>query len=136
LSDHICARAILALPRKTSGKAPLVICQHGLVSSPERVFGFDDPEGLYRAYGRRLAEKGFAVLAPLHITENAPRARYSRMALLLGKTLYGLEIGKLQRLLDYVLALPEINAGRVGMWGLSLGGTYTMLALPIAGLEI
>jgi len=130
-TDHICARAILALPNKVSEKVPLIICQHGIGSSPEMVFGFEDPEGSYRAYGRRLAEKGYAVLAPLHITESAPRGRYTRMSLLLGKTLWGLEVSKFQRLLDHALELPEIDKERVGMWGLSLGGAYTAFTMPI-----
>jgi len=130
LTEKICARAILALPRGID-EVPLVICQHGIGSSPERVFGFDDPEGLYRAFGKRLAEKGFAVLAPLNITEAAPRARYTRLALLLGKTLWGLEICKIRRLLDYVLDLPRIDPERVGMWGLSLGGAYTLITMPV-----
>lgn len=124
-------RAILAMPKETSERVPLVVCQHGISSSPERIFGFDDPDNFYRAFGRRLAEHGFAVLAPLNITEAAPRARYTRMALMLGKTLWGLEIFKIRRLLDYALSLPEIDSGRVAMWGLSLGGAYTLFTVPV-----
>ena len=131
LAGGLRARGVLALPKGKSGPLPLVIAQHGISSSPERVFGFDDPSDIYRRYGRRLAEDGFAVLAPMHITEGQPRARYTRMALLLGKTLWGLEIFKIQRLLDYVLGLEEIDEERVGMWGISLGGTYTMFTMPL-----
>lgn len=125
------ARAALAFPRQRSGPLPLVIAQHGISSSPERVMGFDDNEGLYHAYGRALVRAGFAVLAPQHITGVEPRGRLQRMCLMLGITLWGVEIYKLQRLLDAVLGLPEIDAQRVGMWGISLGGAYTLFTLPL-----
>ena len=131
LFERLKGRAVLALPKGRTGLLPLVICQHGLSSSPERVFGFDDPVSYYRAFSRRLAEEGFAVLAPMNITMAPTRARYTRMALMLGKTLFGLEIFKIRRLLDYALNLPEIDSERVAMWGLSLGGTYTQFTLPL-----
>lgn len=131
LAGGLQARGVLALPRKARGAVPLVIAQHGIGSSPEKVFGFDDDPGLYHAYGRRLVEEGYAVLAPMHVTEAGPRARYQRMALMLGKTLWGLEIAKLQRLLDFACALPEIDGERVAMWGISLGGAYTLFTTPL-----
>jgi len=124
-------RGVLALPKGASGPLPLVIAQHGIGSSPERVFGLGDDEGLYHAYGRRLAEEGYAVLAPMNVTEGAPRARYQRMALMLGKTLWGLEIAKIRRLLDYASSHPQVDPGRVAMWGISLGGAYTMFTTPL-----
>jgi hypothetical protein len=119
------ARAILALPKSSPGPYQLVIAQHGISCSPERVFGLGDEENLYHSYGRRLVEAGYAVLAPIHITEHNARARYQRLCTLLGKNLWGLEIGKLKALLDYALTRPEIRPDGVGMWGISLGGAYT-----------
>jgi dienelactone hydrolase len=120
------ARALLALPKAHSGPHQLVIAQHGIGCCPERVFGLVDDGNLYKSYGRRLAEAGYAVLAPIHITEHQPRARYQRMCIMLGKTLWGLEISKLKALLDHTLARPEIKPEATGMWGISLGGAYTM----------
>jgi len=131
LFDRLRGRGVLAWPKDRSGPLPLVICQHGIGSSPERVFGFDDPSEIYHSYGRRLVQEGFAVLAPLNVTEGPPRGRYTRMALMLGKTLWGLEIFKIRRLLDYVLTLDRIAADRIGMWGISLGGAYTMFTMPL-----
>lgn len=130
-AQNLYCRAILGFPKKKRDKFPLVIAQHGLVSSPERVFGFLDPENLYQSYGYHLLEDGFAVLAPLNIIGPESRARYQRMCLLLGSTIAGLEISKLKRLLDYVLLLPDIDKDKVGMWGISLGGFYTLITLPI-----
>ena len=125
------AHAILALPKRGSPPFPLVICQHGIGSAPEYVFGFADDGNYYHGFGRMLVERGFAVLAPMHITTGQARARYHRLCLLIGKTLFGLEIYKLQRLLDFALSDERIDCERVGMWGLSLGGAYTMFAVPI-----
>jgi len=124
-------RGVLALPKNADGPAPLIICQHGIGSSPERVFGFLDDADLYHSYAQRAVEAGFAVLAPCNITEGPPRARYTNMALMLGKTLWGLEIAKISRLLDYLQTRPEVDSGRIGMWGISLGGAYTIFTMPL-----
>jgi len=125
------ARSVLALPKGAAGPAPLVICQHGIASSPERVFGFDDPEGIYKGYGRALAERGFAVLAPSNTTGHAPRNRLERIARLLGGTLWGLEIFRIRRTLDFLETVDEIDMKRVGMYGISLGGAYTSFLAPL-----
>jgi predicted esterase len=124
------ARGILAIP-KTKKPAPLVIAQHGIGSSPERVFGLDDPSNIYNAFGRRLAEEGFAVIALMNITDAAPRARYGRMAKMLGVTLWGIEIFKLRKMLDYLQTRKEIDIERTGMYGISLGGAYTLFTTPL-----
>jgi len=124
-------RGVLALPKRSKEPAPLVIAQHGIGSSPERVFGLDDPSDIYKGYGRRLAEEGFAVIAPMNVSGGRPRARLERLCKLLGKTLWGLEIYRTQRLLDYLETREEIDAGRTGMYGISLGGAYTMFTAPV-----
>ena len=126
---YLRCRAIFALPKQRSSPVPLVIAPHGYTSAPDDVFLSCSGKG-YDSYGYRLSRNGFAVLMPLHITEAIPRARYTRMSLVLGGTLFGLEISKLKRFLDYILALDQVDSERVGMWGLSLGGTYTLITLP------
>lgn len=126
-------RGILALP-KGRKKLPLVILQHGAGGGPENVFGLDDPSDVYKSYGRRLVEEGFAVIAPLNITETSPpspRARLERLCKLLGKTVFGLEIYRTKRLLDYLETRPEIDVGRTAMYGISLGGHYTLFTTPL-----
>lgn len=111
---------------------PLVVCLHGMGGSPEMILGDDESTPpSYHAYGHRLTEHGFAVLAPYLVNNFAGRGRLHRMSLLLGTTIWGLEIQLLQRLLDFAVAALPIDARRVAMWGLSMGGAYTMYTLPL-----
>lgn len=131
LYGNLRARGVFAVPKVGEGPFPTVICQHGIGSSPEKTFGFDDGGGIYHAYAQRCLEAGFAVIAPMNITEAEPRARYTRLCTMLGKTLWGLEIAKIGRLIDYAEAREEFDTTRLGMWGISLGGAYTMFTLPL-----
>ena len=131
LLGGLAGRAILALPKTGGSPAPLVIAQHGIGSSPERVFGLDDPSDIYKGYGRRLAEEGFAVIAPMNVSGSHPRGRLERLCKLLGRTLWGLEIYRTSRLLDYLARREEIDIERTGMYGISLGGAYTLFATPL-----
>lgn len=124
-------RGIFALPKQRSGKLPVVIAQHGIGSSPEKCFGFDDGGAAYASFARRLVGDGYAVIAPMHVTTGPARGRLERMCLMLGGKLWGLEMVRLSRLLDYVVSRPEIDPERVGMWGLSLGGAYTLMFTPL-----
>lgn len=124
-------RAIVGVPKAGSSPYPVIICQHGVSSSPEKTFGFDDEQEIYHAYARECLKAGFAVISPLNITLKDPRARYTRLAALLGKTLWGLEISKISRFIDYAATRDDLDENRVGMWGISLGGAYTMFTLPL-----
>ncbi|MGI5819777.1 MAG: alpha/beta hydrolase [Armatimonadota bacterium] len=131
LHGNLRGRGVFAAPKSGDGPFPTIICQHGIGSSPEKTFGFDDQAGLYHAYAQRALEAGFAVIAPMNITEGPPRARYTRLCLMLGKTLWGLEIAKISRLIDYAQTRPEFDTERLGMWGISLGGAYTSFTMPL-----
>jgi dienelactone hydrolase len=124
-------RAMLALPKGRVGPAPLVIAQHGVNSAPEFVFGLHDPTDLYIGYARRLAEEGFAVVAPMNVSTAPARRRLERLSALLGYTLWGLEIFRTTRLLDYLATRPEIDVQRTAMYGLSLGGAATLFTTPL-----
>ena len=133
LKDNFRARGVLGLPKdRLDGEPlPVVLCQHGVSSSPERVFGFDDESDIYHAYGRRLIEDGYAVFAPLKITMAKPLARINRLCLMLGGTVWGLEIAVTRRLIDYLETWEELDCSRLAMWGISMGGTYTMFTVPL-----
>lgn len=125
------AEALLAFPRDTSRPVPLVLAQHGIGSFPERVFGMDDPSNSYKDYGHALVKAGFAVLAPFNLATVEKRNRIERLARLADTTLPGIELARAQALLDEVLTDKRIDASRVGMWGISLGGMATMFWMPL-----
>jgi hypothetical protein len=125
------AEALLVIPENAKGPVPLVIAQHGIDSSPERVFGVADDGNHYHDYGHALVNEGFAVLAPLNLSKVPNRNRIERLAKLAGTSLPGLEFGRMQVLLDEVLKDKRIDKDRVGMWGISLGGMATMFWMPL-----
>lgn len=131
LSGGLSAQAILAMPANATGKAPLVIAQHGIDSYPEKVFGLEDPRNAYKAYGKALVDRGFAVLAPMNLYSVERRNRLERLARLDGTTLSGIEFKRMSLLLDAVLADPAIDKDRVGFWGISLGGMAGMYWTPL-----
>jgi dienelactone hydrolase len=125
------ARALFALPKSAGPRPAVVIAQHGIGSSPEKVFGLDDDSDIYKAYGRRLVAEGFSILAPMNVSGAQPRARLTRLCSLMGRTLWGVEIARTQRLLDYLETRDDVDMDRVGMYGISLGGAYTMFTTPL-----
>jgi hypothetical protein len=125
------AEGLLAVPQNASGPVPLIIAQHGIGSTPEKVFGVEDERNLYHDYGHVLLAEGFAVLAPLNLRNVEPRNRIERLARLGDTTLPGIEFARMQVLLDEALRDPRIDADRVGMWGISLGGMATMFWMPL-----
>lgn len=124
------AEAVLVVP-PLAKPVPLVIAQHGIGSFPERTFGVLDQGDAYHSYSRELVQAGFAVLAPLNLRAVENRNRIERLCRLADTTLPGIELARMQRLLDAVLQDPRIDAERVGMWGVSLGGMATMFWMPL-----
>jgi len=129
--ENVYARAIFARPKGATGKLPLVIAQHGISSSPEHIFGFVNPQDVYWAFGMRLLDAGYAVIAPLLTTDGAYRSRIDRLCRLLVYTIQGLEIAKIKRLIDWASEREDIDSERIAMWGLSMGGFYTLITTPV-----
>ncbi|PYT25259.1 MAG: hypothetical protein DMG57_25870 [Acidobacteria bacterium] len=125
------AEALLVIPEDLTAPAPLIIAQHGIESFPERVFGVADDQNLYHDYGHVLVKEGFAVLAPINLSFVPNRNRIERLARLADTTLPGLELRRVQLLLDEVLKDKRIDKERIGMWGISLGGMATMFWMPL-----
>lgn len=127
---RIHAEAILALPADRKGPLPLVIAQHGIDGGPDRVFGSEAP-AVYHDYGHALVKAGYAVLAPFNLPTVERRNRIERLARLAGTSLPGIECTRMQAMLTEVLKDRRIDAGRVGMWGISNGGLSTMFWTPL-----
>jgi dienelactone hydrolase len=129
----LAAEGLLAVPgsARPQSPAPLVIAQHGIGSHPERTFGVLDEGEHYHRYAEELVSAGFAVLAPMNLRSVERRNRIERLCRLANTSLPGIEFVRMQRLLDEVLKDPRIDGQRVGMWGVSLGGTATMFWMPL-----
>jgi len=129
----LAAEGILAVPKEATADkpVPLVIVQHGIGSFPERNFGLMDQGDAYHSYARRLVESGFAVITPLNLRSVERRNRIERLCRLADLSLPGIELVRVQRLLDEAQEDSRIDRERVGMWGLSLGGLATMFWTPL-----
>ncbi|WP_154859480.1 alpha/beta hydrolase family protein [Cyclobacterium xiamenense] len=123
------AEAVLAFPEGASEQqpVPLIIVQHAIGSSPETPF----TAGAYHEYAKGLLDAGFAVLVPMNLRSVERRNNVERYARLAGTSLPGIELVRVQHLLDGVLADPRLDEARVGMWGVSLGGMATLFWMPL-----
>jgi hypothetical protein len=128
---ELAAEGIFAAPPGAGQRVPLVIVQHGIGSFPERNFGLNDDGGAYHAYARELLKAGFAVIVPMNLRSVERRNRIERLCRLADLSLPGIELVRMQRLLDEAIQEPRVEADRVGMWGLSLGGLATMFWMPL-----
>lgn len=125
----ITAQAFLAFPAgaKPDKKLPLIIVQHGIGSTPETPFR----GGAYHEYAKELLKAGFAVLVPMNLMSIERRNRIERLCRLADISLPGIELVRVQNLLDIVLTDSRIDPQKVGMWGVSLGGMATMFWMPM-----
>lgn len=124
------AEGVYIVPKGLKGRAPLVISMHGGGGSPEVALFHGG--GNYHDMVRGAVKRGYVVFAPQHLF-NAPgypadiRNRTDDRLRLVGTSLTAIEIAKITRSLDVLLARPEVDPKRVGMVGLSYGGYYALV---------
>ncbi|MHB8467884.1 MAG: alpha/beta hydrolase family protein [Acidimicrobiales bacterium] len=131
--------AYLLVPHDRRGPGPAILAQHGHGPGKDEVVGLaevGDEGSVPNDYGHQLALRGYVVLAPDLRTfgERAdwePPNMYScdhtyMYAALLGHQLLALDLWDLARGLDVLCADPLVDAKRLGMVGLSQGGTCTL----------
>ncbi|NIA13941.1 MAG: prolyl oligopeptidase family serine peptidase [Nitrospiraceae bacterium] len=109
-------RIKVGFPNSVSGKAPGVVCigGHGSTRNSPHDQADDSP---YHAFGSALAEAGYVTVSP----DVSQHEVYED-----GRTLMGERLWDVMRCIDYLLARPDIDAGRIGCAGLSLGGEMAM----------
>jgi dienelactone hydrolase len=114
---------------------PLVLFQHGIGGTAEMVMGENDTRpASYHRIARLLTREGFAVLAPRAINNFSDRGRINRMALLLGSTIWALEVSAIRALLHAAISRLAVDPERVAMWGFSMGGAYTLYTMPLESI--
>lgn len=105
--------AWLALPKKFTGKLAGVLALHGHGGTGSQVVR---GESLY-GYGRELVERGFVVISPDIGQHELQHKNW---------TLMGERTWDALRCLDYLETRSEVDASRLAVAGLSLGGETTM----------
>lgn len=128
LDDGLTAEGALVVP---TGATQLVVFQHGLGSTPERVFGVGDDAEVYDRIGARLVEAGYAVLAPMNLIKVPVRNRAQSLCRLAGTTMEGLEYARFQSLLNAALDLAPELPESVIFAGLSWGGCAAQYWAPL-----
>jgi len=131
-------------PKDRAEPGPAILAQHGHGAGKSAVCGIDDgdpdksksiDEHNYD-YARQFALRGYVVIAPdlrsfgewLDETpEYLDPCNFNFvMGALLGHNLLALDIWDLQRAIDYLQQHPLVDPERIGMTGLSQGGTMTL----------
>jgi dienelactone hydrolase len=131
------AEGIYIVPKGLTGKAPLIIAMHGGGGSPEVALFHGGAN--YHDMVRGGAQRGYVVFAPQHLfaAEGFPkdvRNKTDERLRLVGTSLTAVEIAKITRSLDVILATrPEVDPQRIAMVGLSYGGYYALVAPALDG---
>ena len=119
-------RIIVTTPRATDGLLPAVVCIGGHGSNlyspynPQTVAGNGSrakSDSIYKGFGTVLAEMGYVTIS----TTVSQHEVYEEDRLLMGERLWDLI-----RCVDYLQSMPEVDRGRIGCAGLSLGGEMAM----------
>ena len=134
--------AFLLVPNDRDAPGPAVVAQHGHGPGKSEVCGLDDPESVAAIaehngdYGHRLAEAGYVVLAP-DLRCFGERADWSPPdkyrcdlnlvhAVAAGERPLTQNLWDLRCALDVLAQHPLVDPDRIGMVGLSFGGTMTL----------
>jgi dienelactone hydrolase len=128
--DDVRGRGILLVPKGT-GPFPAMICIHGMQGSPEAVCGLTEKEDYTKRFGLQAVRRGYVVFAPSHVNTVKMRSWLDRKAIEVGQRLQALEQYKLVRLVDYLVARKDVDAKRVGVYGISWGGRSSMNAAAL-----
>lgn len=126
------AWGVLLLPKglKPGEKRPVVVCQHGRHGLPENVIEGDTPA--YHNFAARLCEEGYIVLAPHNLYQKEEYYRMlARKGHTVGVSLFSVILRHHQQWLKWLASLPQVDAQRIGFYGLSFGGESAVRIPPL-----
>ncbi len=126
--EGVIASGILLIPRGIAegDRRPVVVCQHGLESTPDPVVDPSIPSS-YNGYGARLAELGYIVYAPQNPYIGVDRFRQlQRKAHPLKTSLFSIIVRQHEQTLEWLRTLAAVDPDRIAFYGLSYGGKTAM----------
>ena len=127
--DDVFAYGLLLLPKdlREGEQRPVVVCQHGLEGTCQKVVERDPKDGAYHRFAAALAERGFVVYAPQNPYIGGDRFRVLQRKLNpLGKSLFSVIVRQHEVTVDWLGSLPFVDRERIGFYGISYGGKTAM----------
>jgi dienelactone hydrolase len=142
----------LLLPKDFEAPGPTILCLHGHGRGVDDIVGIQEDGTMRTEYGEyqndfalQCVDRGYAALAIEqfgfgHRRDEAACQRgggnsscqpSSGAAFLLGQTMIGWRVYDAMRSLDYLSTRPEIDMNRIGVMGISGGGTTTFYSAAI-----
>jgi dienelactone hydrolase len=144
--------AYVLLPEKAKTPAATMICVPGHGRGVDDIVGIDDKgqdrttqDGYQHDFALQVAEAGLAAVAIEPMAFGCRRDSITAKkglgtsacqpsaggALLVGQTMIGWRVWDVMRTLDYIATRPELDANRVGLMGISGGGTVTTFSAAL-----
>jgi len=111
----------LLIPKGGKKPFPAVIAVTGHGSFPPHAVGLAEKD-YSEHFGVKLVQRGYVVFSPFIVNSFQKRYMISRMARLCGGAWEGLEIQRIISSVDFLTTLPQVDAHRIGIYGISLGG--------------
>ena len=144
--------AYVLIPEGVRGPVPTVICVPGHGRGVVDIVGIDDrgqertsKAGYQHDFAIQVVEAGMAAVAIEPLGFGARRDLITMRkgqgtsacqpaaggAMLVGETILGWRVWDVMRTVDYIQTRPELDANRVGLMGISGGGTVTLFGAAL-----